>query len=146
MAWLKAGGRHAGRVIEITELRATADKMLEMLDRLADIERRKAEIEEVGSAPFVELAAEAEALAQVVFRWSQLQLQQAIAATLVPREERAVRLADIQPRRLDVILADWRQAQVRLDAARPGTPEALRAADDVERLRTEYRAAQRDKQ
>jgi len=133
-------------MIEITELRATADKMLEMLDRLADIERRKAEIEEVGSAPFVELAAEAEALAQVVFRWSQLQLQQAIAATLVPREERAVRLADIQPRRLDVILADWRQAQVRLDAARPGTPEALRAADDVERLRTEYRAAQRDKQ
>jgi hypothetical protein len=40
-----------------------------------------------------------------------------------------------------VILANWREAQLRLEIARPGSPEASSAADGIERLREEYHAA-----
>ena len=52
----------------------------------------------------------------------------------------AVPLSDVEPRRLDVVLTHWREAQLRLGIAEPGSREAQTAADDVERLRDEYQA------
>ncbi|MDP8904511.1 MAG: hypothetical protein M3N29_04240 [Chloroflexota bacterium] len=127
------------------ELRATADKMLEMLQRLRDLEQEKRNAA-IGSPEFVRLAEEAEKLARVVFRWSQMQLQLAhAAATGHPGRPPNVRLTDIEPRPLDRILADWREAQLRLETGLPGSAEAQHAVDDVERLREEFRAAQRGK-
>ncbi len=52
----------------------------------------------------------------------------------------AERLIDVQPRPLDVILSNWREAQLRLEIARPGSLEAQTASDDIERLREEYQS------
>ena len=41
-------------------------------------------------------------------------------------------------RRLDVVLAEWRQAEMTQSQALPGSPEAERAAEEVARLRSEY--------
>lgn len=51
-----------------------------------------------------------------------------------------VRLVDVEPRPLDRVLAHWREAQLRLEIAVPGSPEAEAAARDIERLREEYQA------
>jgi hypothetical protein len=49
-------------------------------------------------------------------------------------------LAAVEPRPLDRILAAWREAQLRFEMAKPGSPEAHGAADEIERLREEYHA------
>jgi hypothetical protein len=125
------------------ELRATADKMISMLERLQGIELAKQQLA-AGSDEFVVLAEEAERLTRVVQRWSEHQLELARTARRDLADER-VKLADVRPRPLDRILADWREAQLRLETAEPGTPEALQAAINVERLRQEYQRAAGDK-
>lgn len=47
---------------------------------------------------------------------------------------------DVEPRPLDRILANWREAQLRFELATPGSPEAEAATADIERLREEYQA------
>ncbi len=125
------------------ELRASSDQMLDMLARLVGIESFKRTLPP-GSPGFVGQAEDAERLSRLVFRWSQLQLdlaRQAVGAA--ERGELSRRsLEDIPPRRLDQILTEWREAQLRLEIATPGSPEAATASNDVERLREEYRAAQ----
>jgi hypothetical protein len=125
------------------EFRATTDQMLDMIDRLRASERSKQNVD-YGSPQFVELAAEAERLSRIVFRWASMQMQMAgVAASAVSRGEQSpAPLAEVVPRRLDRILANWREAQMRLEIAKPGTPEASAAADDLERFREEYRATQ----
>lgn len=124
---------------EERELRATSDKMLVMVDRLAELERVKRKLD-IGTAAFVEAAREVERLARLVFRWSQVQLQ--LAQESQQDEVPQVPITEIAARPLDRILADWREAQLRLEAAPPGSDEAESAAHDVERLRGEFRAAQ----
>ena len=51
-----------------------------------------------------------------------------------------VRLINVEPRPLDRVLAHWREAQLRLEIAKPGSPEAEEAVRDIERLRDEYQA------
>jgi hypothetical protein len=51
-----------------------------------------------------------------------------------------VALIDVEPRRLDRILANWREAQFRLEIAALGSPEAEAATREIERLREEYQA------
>jgi hypothetical protein len=41
---------------------------------------------------------------------------------------------------MDVVLAAWREPQLRLEIATPGSSEAAAAAEAVERLREEYQA------
>jgi hypothetical protein len=125
------------------EFRATTDQMLEILDELRalEVEKRAAA---VGSRDFVDLARRAADQGRLAFRWTQLQLQMATeAAALLAAGKQApdVHLVDVVPRPIDRILALWREAQIRLEIAQPGSPAAQSAADDIERLREEYQAA-----
>lgn len=120
--------------------------MLAMIDRLRSIESEKQAVE-LGSPEFVALAIEAERLSRMAFRWAGMQLQMAEAsAGAVQRGELSrVPLIDVKPRALDVILANWREAQLRFELAQPGSPEAAAAAEEVERLRVEFHATQEEK-
>lgn len=125
------------------DFRATSDQMLGLIDQLRAVERVKQHLA-LGSPELIMRAHEAERLGRLIVRWSQLQVQMAEAAPgRVERGELSPHAAvDVKPRRLDRILANWREAQLRLEIARPDSPEAETAAKDVERLREEYRAAQ----
>ena len=116
--------------------------MLEMLERLQAIELEKRRFP-MGSDGFVAQAAEAERLSRVIFRWSGLQQQMADESVgAVERGDmQGVPITAVEPRPLDRILAAWREAQIRLEIARPGSPEAETATADIERLRDEYQAA-----
>jgi hypothetical protein len=126
------------------ELRATSDLMLSMLDRLRD-----AEIEKRGHAPgtesFARLAYDVVELSRTVTRWSELQLRQANEALDLGATPAAPALVEVPPRRLDEVLAEWRQAEIRLSHAAPGSQEAAEAAEDAARLRDEYRQLQERK-
>ncbi len=124
------------------ELRAVADQFLAVLAELRATEERKRN-ETLGSDEFVSLAEAAEAQGRLVFRFTGLQLE--LARTAAERRaqgglQQDLRLTDVQPRALDRILAAWREAQLRLEIAAPGSAEADAAADQIERLRDEYRA------
>jgi len=125
------------------EFRATTDQLLTIIDELRTLERRK-QATALGTPEFVELAVKAADQAKLVFRWCQMQLEMALEASarLVSGEETPnVHLIKVVPRAIDRILASWREAQFRLEIARPGSPEAMSAADDIERLREEYQVA-----
>jgi hypothetical protein len=125
------------------EFRATTDQLLEMLDELRGMEQGKRSVS-MGSPEFVELAVRAADQGRLVFRWTQMQLQMAHeSAARVERDEQAanVHLIEVVPRPIDRILAHWREAQLRLEIARPGSPEAMAATDDIERYREEYQLA-----
>lgn len=128
------------------DFRAYTDQMLAMLDRLRAIERAKQETP-VGTDDFIAQAREAEHLSRMVFRWAGVQLQMAEASpgAVVRGELAPGPLSLVEPRPLDRILANWREAQLRFEISRPGSPEAAAAAEEVERLREEFRAAQDDK-
>jgi len=125
------------------EFRATTDQLLEIIDELRALEKSKQSVA-MGSREFVDLAVKAADQAKLTFRWCQMQLEMAheAAARLESGEETPnVHLIKVVPRPIDRILASWREAQLRLEIARPGSPEAVAAADDVERLREEYQVA-----
>ena len=124
------------------EFRATTDTMLDMIDALRASEERKRAVE-VGSPDFLQAAQEAEELSRLAFRWAQMELQMALSARSrieAGQLSADVRLKNVEPRPLDRVLAHWREAQIRLEIATPGTPEAEAAARDIERLREEYQA------
>jgi hypothetical protein len=80
-------------------------------------------------------------ISRLAFRWAQMQLEQAL--TLQSQTDGVgadVRLINVEPRPLDRVLAHWREAQLRLEIARPGSPESEAAVRDIERLRDVYRA------
>jgi hypothetical protein len=122
------------------EFRATTDQMLEIIDELRRVEETKQQVP-VGSPEFVASAKRAEELSRLAFRWAQMQLQMAfdannrITAGNLPAE---TRLITVEARPLDRVLANWREAQLRLEISQPGSPEAEAAVRDIERLREEY--------
>jgi hypothetical protein len=124
------------------EFRATTDQMLELIDGLRAAEERKRSVV-VGSPEFIAAATDAAELSRLAFRWADYELQ--MAHTAKARIEAGelganVRLVDVEPRPLDRVLAHWREAQLRLEIAVPGSPEAEAAARDIEKLREEYQA------
>jgi hypothetical protein len=123
------------------EFRAFTDQMLDFIDRLRAAEETKREVE-VGSPEFIKAAVEAEELSRMAFRWAQMQLQMALASQQPNNGAIAsdVRLIEVEPRPLDRVLAHWREAQLRLELAAPGSPESEAAVRDIERLREEYQA------
>lgn len=126
-----------------SELRATSDLMLQMVDRLREAEVLKRD-HAPGSDEFARLAYEVMELSRNVTRWSELQLRQANEAAEHREgpEPTAPVLADVPARRLDVVLAEWRQAEIRLSQSLPGSQDVAEAAADAERLRLEYRELQ----
>jgi hypothetical protein len=124
------------------EFRATTDQMLEFLEELVQLERTKQTVK-LGSPQFLIAAKKAEELSRLAFRWAQMQLEMAItvqhriASGNLPAD---IRLEDVQPRPLDRVLANWREAEFRLQMAIPGSPEAEAATRDIERLREEYQS------
>jgi hypothetical protein len=125
------------------QFRATTDQMLLMIERLRGVEQQKQQAP-LGGPEFIGHAHEAERLSRMIFRWSGMQLQMAEASSgAVQRGEMGGGpLAAVEPRPLDRILANWREAQFRFELATPGSPEAAAAMDDVERLREEFQSAQ----
>ena len=118
------------------EIRAAADHMLELMDEVRQSEERKRDVP-LGSEEFVELAVRVAMRARVVSRWADLQLQ---LAQSIPYGVEDVSISDLRPRPLERVLALWREAQIRLELAPPGSPAAAQAVDDIERLRNEYQA------
>jgi hypothetical protein len=122
------------------EVRATSDLMLQMLDRLRGTEEVKRGLNP-GSREFADRAYEVVELAREVTRWSEHQLR--IANELLARpDESTATLRDTPKRRLDEVLAEWRQAEIRLSHASPGSDDYRHATELVERLRSEYRILQ----
>lgn len=117
-----------------SEIRAAADHMLELIAEVRGAEERKREVP-LGSEAFVELAVRVAMGARVVSRWADLQLQ---LAQGIPFGVEDVSISDVPPRPLERVLALWREAQIRLELAPPGSPAAAEAVDDIERLRNEY--------
>ena len=124
------------RIPRTGEIRAAADHMLELMDEVRQAEERKREVP-LGSEAFVELAVRVATRARVVSRWADLQLQ---LAQSIPYGVEDVSISDLRPRPLERVLALWREAQIRLELAPPGSPAAEQAVDDIERLRNEYQA------
>jgi hypothetical protein len=127
-----------------SELRATSDMMLRMLDELAALERRKRDLVP-GTEEFSSLAWEVADLARTTVRWSELQLRQANEAMERGQDRPGVALVEVPTRRLDEVLAEWRQAEIRLSQAQPGSDEAEEAAAEATRLRLEYTRLQERK-
>jgi hypothetical protein len=123
------------------EFRAFTDQMLEFIDQLRAAEERKRSVE-IGSPDFIRAAEEASELSRLTFRWAQMQLE--MAHSLQEHGDNGVSaqvaLINVEPRPLDRILSAWREAQLRLEVAKPGSPEADVAVRDIERLREEYQA------
>src|SRR3954470_16747040 len=96
------------------EAHAIADQMLEWIDAMQADERAKHELP-LGSPEFVAKAIEVERVSRLAFRWAQMQLQ--VAEKAAERRERgelngAAPLTDFTPRPLDVVLSNWREAQL----------------------------------
>jgi hypothetical protein len=124
-------------------LRRTSDALLRDLDVLSTVEEEKRSLEP-GDPRLVELATRIEEIAQRVLVGSarQRQLTETIhgqVATGSPDAPVAPIEDTIRP--IAEILADWRDAERRVDAAPAGTGEEAEAEALVERLREEYRRA-----
>ena len=125
------------------EFRATTDQFLEIVDELRALEMRK-RAAGMGTPEFVDIAARTADHARLAFRWAQMQHQMAHeSAARLERGEQPpnVHLVEVTPRPIDTILAHWREAQFRLEIARPGSSEAATAVDDIEKFREEYQVA-----
>jgi hypothetical protein len=118
------------------EIRAAADHMLRLMDDVRRSEEVKRTVP-LGSDAFVELALRVANDARVVSRWADLQLQ---LAQSIPQGVEHATIADEEPRQLEQVLALWREAQIRLELAVPGSAAAAKAVEDIERLRNEYQA------
>ena len=117
--------------------------MLEMLERLQAAERQKRG-RLPGTREFADLAFEVLELSRMVTRWAEHQLQQANERLAeVPPSD--VPLSETSKRRLDEVLAEWRQAEIQLSLVLPGSTEYASATAAVERLRVEYRRLQDEK-
>jgi hypothetical protein len=119
------------------ELRLTSDAFLTRVERLHALEERKREL---SPEKTLEAAREVETLTAEILEWARRQTE---LATLVAksRPTNLRPIAVIPPRELQVVLADWREAERVLNEQAPGTASWESARADVERLREEYARA-----
>lgn len=124
-------------------LREASDALLRDLQALSDLEATKREIVP-GDPQLIELAGTIEALAQRVLASSARQRELTIEANdlidlgLPDAPDRSI---EETPRHIATILADWREAERRAQAAAPGTDEAADAERAIGQLKAEYRRA-----
>ena len=127
-------------------LREASDALLRDLEALAELEEVKRRIEP-GDPRLIELAGTIEAMAERVLASSARQRELTIEANdLVDLglPEAPSRPIEETPRAIAAILADWRDAERRAQAAPPGSPEEAAAERAVDRLKAEYRRAHED--
>ena len=124
-------------------LREASDALLRDLEALSDLEATKREIVP-GDPRLIELAGTIEALAQRVLASSARQRELTIEVNdLVDlgMPDAPTKSIEETPRSIATILADWREAERRAQAAPPGSQEAAEAEGDIDRLKAEYRRA-----
>lgn len=124
-------------------LRDTSDELIRDLEALATLEEEKRQIAP-DDTRFVDLATRIESIAMRVLVASgrQRELTEQMhrmadegSPAAVPESIEAV------PRPISAILADWRDAERRLEGTTAGSAEEREVEVLVERLRDEYRAA-----
>jgi hypothetical protein len=124
-------------------LRETSDELLRDLEALFVLEEEKRTVTP-GDPRLIDLASQIEKIATRVLVTSarERQLTERIQEAA---EEGSASVPDGSidetPRPISAILADWREAERRLEAAAEGTAEAREAEVLVDRLRNEYRKA-----
>jgi hypothetical protein len=126
------------------ELRVVSDSFLARVERLNVLEGRKRELP-AGSPDMLAAAHEVEALVGEILGWAKRQTDLAAAAA-VSGDPDAPPIAVIPARDLTVVLAEWREAERKLDAQTPGTAAWESARADVDRLRDEYARAYQSRQ
>jgi hypothetical protein len=119
------------------ELRLTSDNFLARVERLQALEEQKRELAPAETAA---MAREVEALTREVLEWAKR--QSTLADQAATREgSDGPPIAVVPPRDLHIILAEWRDAERRLEGQNPGTAAYESARADVDRLRDEYARA-----
>jgi hypothetical protein len=124
-------------------LRQTSDALLRDLDVLSTIEEQKRSLEP-GDPQLVDLARRIEEIAQRVLVGSvrQRELTEVVNGQVEAGSPDApARPIGETPRSIAEILAQWRDAERRAEAAPPHSVEATEAEALVDRLRDEYRRA-----
>lgn len=124
-------------------LRATSDELRRDLEALSTLEDEKRSLVP-GDPRLVDLASRIEQIAGRLLQSSGLQRELSEQAhDLVRQGSPAAPDAPIEatPRPIPAILADWRDAERRVEAAAPGSAEQREAQAHVASLREEYRAA-----
>jgi hypothetical protein len=129
-----------------SDLRNTSDALLERLDRLLELERRKRELLP-DNPEFVRLAREIEDVAREALAQTADQVELATKVARIAKHgdsavaDFAIRDIPPGPRDATLILAEWRAAERRLAASAADSEDEEHARADVERLRGEYGAA-----
>jgi hypothetical protein len=124
------------------QLRLASDTLLAALEQIHDLEAEKRQVP-AGSKQFLELARKVDDLALQILRHTEY--QESMAETLDERRQagggvsRPIEQIAPDPRPLQVILAEWREAERRLAGASLQSSEAADAAARVRELREEYR-------
>jgi hypothetical protein len=139
--WVDEEARAVEPEVELAEgeIRAISDRLLEHLAAVEELELRKRRVE-IGTAEFVDLAAEVAAYSVRVSAWAQIQLRTARrAAAARGRGVLAPDVIDtIEPRPTDLIIAAWRDAVLSFEQAEAGSPARREALATIDRLRREY--------
>jgi hypothetical protein len=119
------------------ELRIASDNFLTRVERLHALEEQKRELPPAETA---ELAREVELLTREILEWAtrQTDLAEAVAADA---DAHTRSISTTPPRALNVVLADWRAAERRLEGEQPATAGWESARADIDRLRDEYARA-----
>ena len=133
------GSESSSRTDLESSLRVTSDNFLTRVERLHALEQQKRELP---ISETVELAEEVETLSREILDWAVRQVELArTAAATNPKDLRPI--AIIPPRRMALVLDEWRASERALEALQPGTAAWESARADVERLREEYARAYR---
>ncbi len=125
------------------DLRTTSDALLRDLEVLNAIEEEKRDLQP-GDARTVELATRIQEIASRLLATSARQTHLTeVGRSQVEAGTAAAPAATINetPRPIAAILADWRAAERRVQAAEPGSAEAAEASALSDHLREEYRRA-----
>jgi hypothetical protein len=119
------------------DLRVASDNFLTRVERLHALEEQKRELPPAETA---ELAREVEQLTREILEWAtrQTDLAESVAADPDPD---ATPISTTPPRPINLVLAEWRAAERRMQDEMPATAAWESARADVDRLRDEYARA-----
>jgi hypothetical protein len=125
-------------------LRATSDSLLTSVEELYRLENEKRTLTP-DDPRLVQVSSEIERIAARVLgatvEQRVLSEQAAVEVAVEGPAAPVHAIEEVTPRMPHEILAAWRDAERRAEAAEPASPEAAAVATEIERLRLEYREA-----